>query len=86
MPQFLTLLLPDEARALLLSHLPQRAVESESINVISSLNRILAEDIITPHPLPEFPLFTLAHASGLLRILPHATGLRAGEWVQALLI
>jgi molybdopterin molybdotransferase len=59
MPEFLTLLPPDEARDLLLSHLPQRTVESESIDVISSLNRILAEDIFAPHPLPEFPRTTV---------------------------
>lgn len=59
MPEFLTLLPPDEARRLLLSHIPQTTPESESINVSSSLNRILAEDIRAPHPLPEFPRSTV---------------------------
>jgi len=54
MPEFLTLLPPDEARALLLSHLTKPTIDSESINVTSSLNRVLAEDIFAPHPLPDF--------------------------------
>jgi len=59
MPEFLTLLPPDEARALLLSHLSQPTPESESIDVISSLNRILAQDILAPHPLPDFQRTTV---------------------------
>ncbi len=59
MPEFLTLLPPDEARALLISHLPQPTIESESIDVISSLDRVLAEDILAPHPLPEFQRTTV---------------------------
>jgi len=59
MPEFLTLLPPDEARALLLSHLPKPTVDSESINVSSSLNRILAQDVHAPHPLPDFPRSTV---------------------------
>ena len=59
MPEFLTLLPPDEARTLLLSHLPQPTTESESIDVISSLNRILAQDILAPHPLPDFQRTTV---------------------------
>ena len=55
MPEFLTLLPPDEARALLLSHLPQQpTIDSELIETISALGRVLAEDIAAPHPLPEF--------------------------------
>jgi len=54
MPEFLTLLPPDEARALLLSHLTQPANAAESIDTISALGRTLAEDIAAPHPLPEF--------------------------------
>src|SRR3972149_2527119 len=53
MPEFLTLLPPDEARELLLSHLPAPIVDSETIDVTSSLGRVLAEDIVAPHPLPE---------------------------------
>lgn len=59
MPEFLTLLPPDEARNLLLSHLPKAEPDSESITVASSLNRILAQDIHAPHPLPEFPRSTV---------------------------
>jgi molybdopterin molybdotransferase len=43
----------------MLSHLPQPIPESESIEVISSLNRILAEDILAPHPLPDFQRTTV---------------------------
>ena len=59
MPEFLTLLPPDEARDLLLSHLSNPIIDSESIDVISSLNRILAEDILAPHPLPDFQRTTV---------------------------
>jgi len=54
MPEFLTLLPPDEARALLLSHLTQPMTDSEWIDVPSALGRVLAEDIHAPHPLPDF--------------------------------
>lgn len=54
MPEFLTLIPPDEARALLLSHLPAPIIDSETIDVTSSLDRVLAEDILAPHPLPDF--------------------------------
>ncbi len=59
MPEFLTLLPPDEARQLLLSHLPQPTTESETIEVASALGRILAEDIAAPHPLPDFQRSTV---------------------------
>ncbi len=59
MPEFLTLLPPDEARNLLLSHLPTPTPASESIDVISALNRVLAEDILAPHPLPDFQRTTV---------------------------
>ena len=59
MPEFLTLLPPDEARALLLSHLSQPITDSELIDVPSSLGRILAEDITAPHPLPNFQRSTV---------------------------
>src|SRR5258706_14567647 len=56
MPEFLTLLPPDNARDLLLSHLASRqpVIDSESIDVVSALSRVLTEDVIAPHPLPEF--------------------------------
>jgi molybdopterin molybdotransferase len=59
MPEFLTLLPPDEARQLLLSHLPSGTLDSEPIDVIQALTRILAEDIFAPHPLPEFQRATV---------------------------
>ncbi len=59
MPEFLTLLPPDEARDLMLSHLPKPESDSELIDVSSSLNRILAEDILAPHPLPDFQRTTV---------------------------
>jgi molybdopterin molybdotransferase len=59
MPEFLTLLSPDEARTLLLSHLSQPIPDSELIDVPSSLGRILAEDIVAPHPLPDFQRSTV---------------------------
>ena len=59
MPEFLTLLPPDEARARLLSHLSPPIPDSESIDVPSALGRILAEDVIAPHPLPDFQRSTV---------------------------
>lgn len=59
MPEFLTLLPPDEARALLLSHLSQPIPDPELIDVPSALGRVLAEDIVAPHPLPDFQRSTV---------------------------
>ena len=59
MPEFLTLLPPDEALSLLLSHLPQSISQYERIDVRSSLGRVLAEDIVAPHPLPDFQRSTV---------------------------
>lgn len=59
MPEFLTLLPPDDARTLLLSHLSQPVIDSESIDVVSSLGRFTSSDIFAPHPLPDFPRTTV---------------------------
>ncbi|HJS18484.1 MAG TPA: gephyrin-like molybdotransferase Glp [Anaerolineales bacterium] len=59
MPEFLTLLPPDEARSLLLSHLSKPINDPEEIDVSSSLGRALAEDITAPHPLPDFERSTV---------------------------
>ena len=59
MPEFLTLLSPDNARALFFSHLLPSQFDSELIDVTSSVDRILAEDILAPHPLPEFQRTTV---------------------------
>jgi molybdopterin molybdotransferase len=55
MPEFLTLLPPDEARALLLSHLSGPLADSVSTDSLQALGRVLASDVVAPHPLPEFP-------------------------------
>ncbi|MBI5352472.1 MAG: molybdopterin molybdenumtransferase MoeA [Chloroflexi bacterium] len=59
MPEFLTLLPPDEARTLLLSHLSQPVIASESIDMVHALGRFTAADIFAPHPLPDFPRTTV---------------------------
>lgn len=59
MPEFLTLLPPDEARALLFSHILQPSTDSERIDVSFSLGRVFADDISAPHPLPDFQRSTV---------------------------
>jgi molybdopterin molybdotransferase len=59
MPEFLTLLPPDQARAELLSHIPAPTVDSEPVDVIHALGRFTAADVIAPHPLPDFPRTTV---------------------------
>lgn len=59
MPEFLTLLPPDEARALLLSHLSGPLADSETIDSLLALGRVAAADVSAPHPLPEFPRSTV---------------------------
>jgi molybdopterin molybdotransferase len=61
MPEFLTLLPPDQARAELLSHIASRAptVDSESIDIVHALSRFVAADTFAPHPLPDFPRTTV---------------------------
>ena len=59
MPEFLTLLPPDEARALLFSNLPASHLQTEEVDVMHALGRVLAEDVVAPHPLPEFPRSTV---------------------------
>ena len=54
MPEFLTLLPPEEARKKLFAHLPLPAPASEQIDVVSSLGRVTVEDVRAPHPLPDF--------------------------------
>jgi molybdopterin molybdotransferase len=61
MPEFLTLLPPDQARNELLSHLASRppTIDSESIDVVHALGRFTASDVFAPHPLPDFPRTTV---------------------------
>lgn len=55
MPEFLRLLAPDEARSLWFSHLTESRVDSELIETAHALGRVAAEDVVAPHPLPQFP-------------------------------
>lgn len=59
MPEFLTLLPPDEARALLLAGLSNPEPVSQAIETDSALGRVTAEDVVAPHPLPAFPRSTV---------------------------
>ena len=59
MPEFLTLLPPDEAREKLLSHLSASTIASVSIDVSAALGQITAVDVFAPHPLPDFQRTTV---------------------------
>ena len=59
MPEFLTLLPPDEAREKLLAALSKAMPDSESLAVDSALGRVNTTDVVAPHPLPEFPRTTV---------------------------
>lgn len=59
MPEFLTLLPPDEAREKLLAALSKATPDSEPLAVDFALGRVTAADIVAPHPLPEFPRTTV---------------------------
>ena len=59
MPEFLTLLPPNEARMLLLSHLAASTIDPESIDMLHALGRFTVSDIFAPHPLPDFPRTTV---------------------------
>ncbi len=59
MPEFLTLLPPNEARTLLLSHLASPTIDSESIDMLHALGRFTASDTFAPRPLPDFSRTTV---------------------------
>ncbi len=59
MPEFLRLLPPDEARALLLATLPTSQPVSQTLATDVALGRSTAEAVIAPHPLPAFPRSTV---------------------------
>jgi molybdopterin molybdotransferase len=59
MPEFLTLLPPDEAREKLLAHLPPPTIDPESIDVSSALGRTTAADVFASQPLPDFQRTTV---------------------------
>lgn len=54
MPEFLTLVPPDDARAILLSNLSGPNSSFEILPSLFALGRIIAGDIQAPHSLPEF--------------------------------
>src|SRR5512140_1758645 len=58
MPEFLQLLPPDQARALLLSQI-SHSPSSEWVDSSAALGRVTAEPIVAPHALPEFPRSTV---------------------------
>jgi molybdopterin molybdotransferase len=59
MPEFLELLPPSEALALLLRHLPEPTPEAETIATAASLSRVTAYEIAAPEPLPAFSRSTV---------------------------
>ncbi len=59
MPEFLTLLPPDQARDKLLAHLSPPEFDPDSIDILQALGRVTASDIIAPHPLPDFQRTTV---------------------------
>ncbi|MFH1907432.1 MAG: gephyrin-like molybdotransferase Glp [Chloroflexota bacterium] len=59
MPEFLTLLSPDEARSLLFRHLPDLQPAAEKLETRLALERVTAAPVRSPHPLPEFPRSTV---------------------------
>lgn len=58
MPEFLTLIPPDEALRIFLSHL-KPVIAPETIPTPQALDRVLTSSILAPHPLPEFPRSTV---------------------------
>lgn len=59
MPEFLTLLPPDQARDKMLAALTTATPDPEPLAVDSALGRVTAADVVAPHPLPEFPRTTV---------------------------
>jgi len=59
-PEFLRLVSPAEALAKWLKALPESASrEIENLDTPSALGRVLAEDVVAPHPLPSFARSTV---------------------------
>jgi molybdopterin molybdotransferase len=54
MPEFLKLVPPSEALALLMSSLPVRIPVEESIDALHSTGRVTAQEVRAPHELPTF--------------------------------
>lgn len=58
MPEFFNVLPPDEARALLLSHVTRR-MPSERVATMAALGRVTAGPVFAPHALPSFRRSTM---------------------------
>jgi len=58
-PEFLTLLPPDQALQRLLEHMPQAQPSTEDLDSRQSLGRVLAVPVCAPHSLPAFPRSTV---------------------------
>jgi molybdopterin molybdotransferase len=54
MPEFLQLLPPDAARALLLSQLGRSSLRSETVGTLQALDRVIAQDLVSSQALPDF--------------------------------
>ena len=59
MPEFLELVPPGEALALLLNHIPASKKGSQCIPTAEALGRVTAAPVISPEPLPAFPRSTV---------------------------
>jgi molybdopterin molybdotransferase len=55
MSEFLKLVSPSEALALLMHSLPECLPEEELVNTLDAAGRVTAQDVRAPHPLPSFP-------------------------------
>jgi molybdopterin molybdotransferase len=54
MPEFLRLLAPEEARKILFAHVIPRVPRRDLVPIGEARSRVLADDVLAPHPLPEF--------------------------------
>jgi len=59
MPEFLTLLAPDDARNLLLASIKEPSPVEEMVETSNAQGRVTAENIYAHHPLPEFTRSTV---------------------------
>ena len=59
MPEFLSLSLPLEALHTFLEAIPDKEPLAEEIQTSNGLGRVLFENLISPHPLPQFPRSTV---------------------------
>lgn len=59
MPEFLELLPPGEALALLLRHFPARSTAAEEVQTVQALGRVTAQALLAPEALPAFSRSTV---------------------------